>query len=138
MAAALGGIATARVDSSQAMDTRSVPDRAPKIRVVIADDHAALRAPLAAYLELSGDIDIVAEASDGQEAIDFSRKHHPDVVMLDLNMPNVGGLEALPIIKAENPKGKALVLTGRNETPFIMRALRGAATGYVLKTATQE
>ncbi len=58
--------------------------------------------------------------------------------MLDLNMPNVGGLEALPIIKAENPKVKVLVLTGRNETPFIMRALRAGANGYILKTASEE
>src|SRR5260221_1435523 len=138
MAAALNGIENATAVATQALDTDSIPDRAPKIRVVIADDHAALRAPLAAYLELSGDIEIVAEASDGQEAIDRAREHHPDVVMLDLNMPNVGGLEALPIIKAENPKVKVLVLTGRNETPFIMRALRGGANGYILKTASEE
>ncbi len=109
----------------------------PHIRVVLADDHASLRAPLAAYLELAGDISVVGEASDGQEAIDLARQHKPDIVMLDLNMPNVSGLEALPIIKQENPGTKVLILTGRDETPYIMRALRSGANGYILKTATE-
>jgi serine/threonine protein kinase/DNA-binding CsgD family transcriptional regulator len=110
----------------------------PKIRVILADDHATLRAPLAAYLDLSGDISVVAEANDGQEAIDLAREHKPDVVLLDLNMPNVNGLQALPVIKSENPKTKVLVLTGRDETPFIMRAMRAGANGYILKTTTEE
>ena len=81
---------------------------------------------------------MVGEASDGQEAIDLTRQHKPDVVMLDLNMPNVNGLTALPIIKTEHPDVKVLVLTGRDETPYIMRALRAGANGYILKTATEK
>src|SRR5690349_2038204 len=84
-------------------------DTTPKIRVILADDHAVLRTALATYLDLSGDITVIAEASDGQQAIDLAREHQPDVVLLDLNMPNVGGLQALPQIKAENPKIKVLV-----------------------------
>jgi DNA-binding NarL/FixJ family response regulator/tRNA A-37 threonylcarbamoyl transferase component Bud32 len=110
----------------------------PKIRVILADDHVTLRAPLAAYLDLAGDIAVIAEANDGQEAIELAREHHPDVILLDLNMPNVNGLQALPVIKSENPKTKVLVLTGRDETPFIMRAMRAGANGYILKTTSEE
>ena len=142
MAAALGGgaaLADPKATIITASGSTAVPDEAtPKIRVILADDHAALRAPLAAYLDLSGDIAVVGEASDGQEAIDLAKQLKPDVVLLDLNMPNVGGLQALPILKSDNPKIKVLILTGRTETPFIMRALRGGANGYVLKTASEE
>ncbi len=109
-----------------------------RIRVVLADDHPSLRTPLAAYLELSGDIVVVGEASDGAEAIQMCRQHQPDVLLLDLNMPNLSGLDALPHIKQLNPNIKVLVLTARDETPYIMRALRGGANGYILKTATEQ
>ncbi len=142
MAAALGGgaaLADPKATIITATGSTAIPDEAtPKIRVILADDHAALRAPLAAYLDLSGDIAVVGEASDGQEAIDLAKQLKPDVVLLDLNMPNVGGLQALPVLKRDNPKIKVLILTGRTETPFIMRALRGGANGYVLKTASEE
>lgn len=109
-----------------------------QIRVILADDHASLRAPLAAYLELSGDISVIGEAADGQQAIDLAKRLNPDVVLLDLNMPNVSGLVALPKIKQQNPNTKVLVLTGRDETPYIMQALRSGANGYILKTATEQ
>jgi DNA-binding NarL/FixJ family response regulator len=135
MAAALATVGETRATMAGAGVAEEPP--APRIRVVLADDHAALRAPLAAYLELSGDIAVVGEASDGQEAIDQTRQQKPDVVLLDLNMPNVSGLEALPKIKAESPETKVLILTGRGETPYIMRAIRGGANGYILKTANE-
>jgi DNA-binding NarL/FixJ family response regulator/tRNA A-37 threonylcarbamoyl transferase component Bud32 len=135
LAAALSGMDENAVQTATA---ETKVHARPKIRVILADDHVTLRAPLAAYLDLSGDIYVVAEANDGQEAIDLAREHKPDVVLLDLNMPNVNGLQALPVIKEENPKTKVLVLTGRDETPFIMRALRAGANGYILKTATEE
>ncbi|MEP7289231.1 MAG: protein kinase [Chloroflexota bacterium] len=140
MAAALSGPPVDNNDAKATITTSSgfTIAAAPKIRVVLADDHVALRAPMAAYLDLSGDIVVVGEASDGQEAIDLARQEHPDVVLLDLNMPNVNGLQALPQIKSENPHTKVLVLTGRDETPFIMRAMRAGANGYLLKTSTEE
>lgn len=137
MAAALmpsGG----EVRETQPSGTSAEAPARTMIRVVLADDHPSLRAPLAAYLELSGDIVVVGEAADGREAIALSAEHQPDVVLLDLNMPNLSGLDALPEIKKTSPKSKVLVLTGRDETPYIMRALRGGASGYILKTATEQ
>ncbi|MFQ3534456.1 MAG: protein kinase [Aggregatilineales bacterium] len=109
-----------------------------RIRAVLADDHPSLRTPLAAYLELSGDIVVVGEASDGIEAIEMCRQHQPDVLLLDLNMPNLSGLDALPQIKQISPNVRVLVLTARDETPYIMRAMRSGANGYILKTATEQ
>ncbi len=137
MASALSGSSVVDTKSTLATNAQAEPE-IPPIRVVLADDHAALRAPLAAYLELAGDIAVVGEASDGQEAIDLALQYQPDVVMLDLNMPNVSGLQALPVIKKNNPNVKVLVLTGRDETPYIMRALRSGANGYILKTANEQ
>jgi DNA-binding NarL/FixJ family response regulator len=81
---------------------------------------------------------VVGEASDGREAITLAERHQPDVILLDLNMPNMSGLDALPEIKKVSPNVRVLVLTGRDETPYIMRALRGGANGYILKTASEE
>ncbi len=138
MAAALGNAPVTDSRATMLTGSESVEPTGPQIRVVLADDHVSLRAPLAAYLEMAGDIQVVGEAGDGQEAIDQSRKYQPDVVMLDLNMPNVSGIQALPQIKKESPGTKVLVLTGRDETPYIMRALRAGANGYILKTASEK
>ncbi|PJF30621.1 MAG: hypothetical protein CUN51_07375 [Candidatus Thermofonsia Clade 1 bacterium] len=136
MAAALDAVFKQPAASTGAvtMEARSKP----RIRAVLADDHPSLRTPLAAYLELSGEIVVVAEAGDGYEAIEACRQHQPDVLLLDLNMPNLSGLDALPQIKRLSPNSKVLVLTARDETPYIMRALRSGANGYILKTATEQ
>ncbi|MCC7205686.1 MAG: response regulator, partial [Anaerolineae bacterium] len=138
MAAALANAAVDTRESPTSSTPAPAVSRRPQIRVVLADDHPSLRAPLAAYLELAGDIAVVGEASDGREAIALAEQHQPDVILLDLNMPNMSGLDALPEIKKVSPKVRVLVLTGRDETPYIMRALRGGANGYILKTATEE
>lgn len=108
------------------------------IRVVMADDHTLLRRTLANYLETQDDIMVVAEAADGNEALAKTLEMQPDVLLLDLNMPGKGGLEALPDIRSKVPNTKVLVLTGRDDDLYIMRALRAGAHGYVLKSTDEQ
>ena len=107
----------------------------PPLRVALADDHRILRTSLAMYLDESEGIEVVGEADDGHQALDLLREKQPDVLLLDLNMPGIGGLEILPQIRETWPDIKVLILTGRDEDQYIMRALRAGAHGYILKTA---
>ncbi len=109
----------------------------PVIRVVLADDHALLRRMLVSYLQSNDDIIIVGEASDGDIALEQTLANKPDLLLLDLNMPSRGGLEILPEIRKQAPDVKVLVLTGRDDDHYIMRALRSGAHGYVLKTSDE-
>jgi serine/threonine protein kinase/DNA-binding CsgD family transcriptional regulator len=109
----------------------------PVIRVVLADDHALLRRMLVSYLQSNEDIIIVGEASDGDIALEQTLANKPDLLLLDLNMPSRGGLEILPEIRKQAPDVKVLVLTGRDDDHYIMRALRSGAHGYVLKTSDE-
>ncbi|MBN1200838.1 MAG: protein kinase [Anaerolineae bacterium] len=108
------------------------------IRVALADDHRILRTSLALYLDENERIEVVGEANDGQQTLEMVREKHPDVLLLDLNMPDVSGLDILPGIRETWPEVKVLVLTGRNEDSYIMRALRAGAHGYVLKTTSEQ
>jgi serine/threonine protein kinase len=108
------------------------------LRVILADDHALLRKSLAGLLEMHDDFVVVAEASDGVSALQQTISILPDVLVLDLNMPNKGGLEILPEIRAKAPKVKVLVLTGREEDAYIIRALRAGAHGYILKSSDED
>lgn len=116
------------------------PGAAPggPIRVVLADDHRILRTSLAMFLDVNEDITVVGEADDAAQALDVLRATQPDVLLLDLNMPGTGGLDILPEIRATWPEIKVLVLTGRDEDQYIMRALRSGAHGYVLKTSGED
>jgi DNA-binding NarL/FixJ family response regulator len=105
------------------------------IRVVLADDHAVVRKGIREFLEQSGDITVVAEATDGPEAIDMVAEHQPDVAVLDIQMPGVTGIEATRRIKAEHPGVRVLVLTAYDDDPYIFALLQAGASGYVLKTA---
>ncbi|HEX2619760.1 MAG TPA: response regulator, partial [Phototrophicaceae bacterium] len=113
--------------------------RKPKrtLRVILADDHALLRKTLANLLEQREDYVVVAEAGDGEAAFQQTVAILPDVLILDLNMPIKGGLEVLPFIRRDAPSVKVLVLTGREEDAYIVRALRAGAHGYILKTADE-
>jgi DNA-binding NarL/FixJ family response regulator/tRNA A-37 threonylcarbamoyl transferase component Bud32 len=113
------------------------PRDKPAIRVVLADDHTILRKTLASFLEEREDFVVVAEAGDGDAALKQTLALLPDVLLLDLNMPGKGGLEVLPAIRAEAPNVKVLILTGREEDWYIMRALRAGAHGYLLKSAAE-
>lgn len=107
----------------------------PKIRILIADDHAILREGIRALLAFQADMEVVGEAADGSEAIEQCRRLHPDIVLMDIAMPGLGGLEATLEIKKEDPRIKILVLTQYEEREYIRRFLKAGMAGYVLKKA---
>jgi DNA-binding NarL/FixJ family response regulator len=107
----------------------------PKIRVLIADDHAIVREGIRALLTLSDDIAVVGEAADGHEAVEAARRLNPDIILMDIAMPGLGGLEATIEIKKENPDAKILVLSQYEDREYVRRFLKLGVSGYVLKKA---
>jgi DNA-binding NarL/FixJ family response regulator len=107
----------------------------PRIRVLIADDHAIVREGVRALLKLSDDIEVVGEAANGLEAIEAARALSPDVILMDIAMPGLGGLEATLEIRKENPAARILVLTQYEDREYIRRFLKAGVSGYVLKKA---
>lgn len=107
----------------------------PRIRVLIADDHALLREGIRALLSRESDLEVVGEAADGREAIARCRSLRPDVVLMDIAMPGLGGLEAALEIRKESPDTKILVLTQYEDREYVTRFLKAGAAGYVLKKA---
>lgn len=108
------------------------------IRVVIADDQGMVRAGLRSLLEGEADIDVVAEAADGEEAVTAVRRHRPDVALMDIRMPNHDGLEATRRLVAEGSSTRILVLTTFDLDEYVFDALRAGASGFLLKDATAE
>jgi two-component system, NarL family, response regulator NreC len=106
-----------------------------KIRVVVADDHGLMREGVKALLRATDDIDVVGEAEDGDEAIREVRRLDPDVVLMDVAMPGLGGLEATLAIRKEKPDVKVLVLTQYDDREYVARFLKAGVSGYVLKKA---
>jgi DNA-binding NarL/FixJ family response regulator len=106
-----------------------------KTTVLIADDHALVREGIIAFLKLCDDIEVVAEASDGLEAVEKVKKFNPDVVLMDIAMPKLGGLEATIELKKINPDIKILVLTQYDDKEYISRFLKAGVSGYLLKRA---
>ncbi len=106
-----------------------------KISVLLVDDHAILRAGLRALLETYPDIEVVGEAGDGEEAICQVRKLRPDVVLMDVAMPEMNGLAATRHILAENPYARVLILTQYGNKEYVLPLLQAGASGYVLKQA---
>jgi len=110
-----------------------------KIRVLIADDHHLFREMLFHTLEEEEDIEVAGEASDGIEAIEKARQLKPDIILLDINMPRLNGLEAIKEIRQECPQSKVVILTALEEDSYIFRFIREGATGYLMKdTHAQE
>jgi DNA-binding NarL/FixJ family response regulator len=106
-----------------------------KLRVVIADDQPMMRAGFKVVLEATGDIEVVAEASDGEEAVRAANEHSPDVVLMDIRMPGIDGIEATRRL----PRQRVLILTTFGLDQYILEALRAGASGFLLKDApTQE
>ena len=116
------------MSGSQASDAA-----AERCRVLIADDHPVVRAGLAAGITQEPDLDLVAQAENGERALALFREHRPDVVLMDLRMPQMGGVEAIRRITAEFPDARILALTTFDGDADIRRALRAGARGYLLK-----
>jgi len=109
-----------------------------RVRVVIADDHAVVRRGLRTFLDLDSDIDVVGEAVNGEEAIQFARERRPDVVLMDLLMPVVDGLTAIRRIREELPEVEVLALTSVLDDASVTGAIRAGAIGYLLKNTEAE
>jgi DNA-binding NarL/FixJ family response regulator len=108
------------------------------IRVMIADDHPVFRDGLASLLEPRQDIEVVARAADGTEAVELAREHRPDVVVMDVQMPGLNGVEATRRVLADNPGIGVLVITMGEDDGTVLSALRAGARGYLRKGAEQE
>ena len=103
------------------------------VKIMIADDHSMIREGLKNLLELDGDIQVIAEAVDGEDCLEMLQLVKPDVLLLDINMPKKNGLEVLKSLKSRRSKLKVLVLTVHNETEYLMKAVDIGVNGYVLK-----
>lgn len=103
------------------------------IRILVVDDHAIVRKGLVALLNTVDGLTVVAEASDGQEAIQAHRTYKPDITLMDLRLPKIGGADAIVRIRQENPAARIIVLTTFDGDEDIFRALQAGAKGYLLK-----
>lgn len=106
------------------------------IRVLLADDHAVVRAGIRQFLEHAGDIQVVAEAGDGEEARQLIHQHRPEVAVLDIQMPLLSGIEVTRWVRANFRQVGVLILTAYEDDPYVMAVLQAGANGYVLKTAS--
>lgn len=111
---------------------------AKSVRILLADDHAVLRAGLRALLDAEPDMTVVGEAATGEEALEKVKALQPDVVVMDLSMPGMGGLEATRQIQALPQKPRVLVLTMHAEEEFLLPVLEAGGSGYVRKTRADE
>jgi two-component system response regulator DegU len=108
------------------------------IKILIVDDHALLREGLIKILSLEEELEIIGEASKGEEAIDLARKLRPDIILMDINMPGINGIEATKVIKKELPQIGIIALTIHDDEEYIFELVRAGVSGYVLKDISPE
>lgn len=106
-----------------------------KIRVLIADDHTMVRQGLKQILELENDMTVIAQAPNGEEAIKLAKECSPDVILMDINMPGMNGLQAIKEMKEDNIPSKIIVLTIHEDREYLFKTIQMGAEGYVLKDA---
>lgn len=109
-----------------------------RIKILIADDHDLVRSGIINLLSSYKEFEVVAEAADGNEAVERTKKFRPDVVIIDLSMPNLSGIDATKIIKQKHPEIKVLVLTMHESEEYLFQMLSSGASGYLLKSAGKE
>jgi DNA-binding NarL/FixJ family response regulator len=115
-----------------------MPTEPHRIRILIADDHPIVREGLAAILGTQPDFDVIGQASNGAELVRLAVTHNPDVVLTDLEMPGVNGVEAIRLLRQESPATRAIVLTVFDTDDRILGALQAGAQGYLLKGAPRD
>ena len=124
-----------RTASPQYGEPETVDETSPPTRLVVADDHDLVRMALTAMLRDEPDLEVVGEAKDGKEALDLCRRLHPDLVLMDVQMPEMDGLAATREIKREAPGIAVLIVTAFEDPDYLLEAIRAGAAGYVLKHA---
>src|SRR5512133_4056053 len=105
-----------------------------KIRILLADDHHIVRAGVRQLIESANDLQVIAEAGDGEEAQALIQQHKPDVAVLDIQMPKASGIEVTRWVRSHMPEVGVLILTAYDDDPYVMAVLQAGANGYVLKT----
>ena len=111
-----------------------MPKSKNRIRLILADDHNIVRAGVRQLLESADDLQVVAEAQDGEQAQTLIEKHKPDVAVLDIQMPKASGIEVTRWVRSHIPEVGVLILTAYDDDPYVMAVLQAGANGYVLKT----
>ena len=108
------------------------------IRILLGDDHTVIRSGLRLLLERQPDMTVVGEAEDGRQAVDLAEQQNPDVVVMDIAMPNLNGIEAARQIASRQPKTAIVVLSMHSDESYVMRALKAGARAYLLKDSAEE
>ena len=108
------------------------------IKVMLADDHSLIREGIKQLLELDGSIEVIAQAADGNECLEILADVNPDILLLDINMPNMNGLDVLEEIKRKKSNVKVLILTVHKEVEYLLKAVESGVDGYVLKDSSSK
>ncbi len=108
-----------------------------QIRILLADDHTIIRSGLRLLLEQQPDFKVVAEAGDGREAVDLVSKHHPEVAVLDIGMPQLNGIDATEQIVSREPRTQVVILSMHSDEGYVLRALKAGARAYILKNSAE-
>ena len=110
----------------------------PPIRVLLADDHRLFRQGIRQICEILGGFEVVGEAENGQEAVEAARKLQPDIILMDINMPLLDGVQATSVITRNNPGTRVIVLTMYRQDQYVFEAIKAGARGYLLKDADEQ